>query len=487
MLMRKKNFEIGITPDKNIFDIMLAAYLLSPSDKDYPVKRIAEKYNISALNSNISGNETKLEEAFLLNKLFEPVKEELEKRNQTELLEKIEQPLSEVLADMEITGFWADKNGIEAYGLQLAEELTNIQERIYTLADMKFNINSPKQLGYILFEKLNLPKGKKSKTGYSTSAETLEKLKGMHKIVDLILEFRALSKLKSTYCDGMSGLITGENRIHSSFNQTETRTGRISSTEPNLQNIPVRTERGRQLRKYFGAKEGCVLIDADYSQIELRVMAHISNDKNMVDAFKNGKDIHAITASQIMGIPLNMVTSEMRFRSKAVNFGILYGMSAFSLAQDLKISRFEAQNYINRYLKHYGGVNDYMQSAIKSAKEKGYAETIFHRRRYLPELESTNYSLRSFGERVARNMPIQGSAADIIKIAMINVFNALRKQNLKSKLILQVHDELIIEAPTEESEAVETLLKTEMENAVEMKVPLEVHISSGKTWFDAKD
>ncbi len=485
--LMKKNFEIGISPNKNIFDIMLAAYLLSPSDKDYSVKRIAEKYNISLLNSNISGNKAKLEEAFLLNKLFEPVKEELEKRNQTELLEKIEQPLSEVLADMEITGFWADKNGIEAYGLQLAEELTNIQERIYTIADMKFNINSPKQLGYILFEKLNLPKGKKSKTGYSTSAETLEKLKGMHKIVDLILEFRALSKLKSTYCDGMSGLITGENRIHSSFNQTETRTGRISSTEPNLQNIPVRTERGRQLRKYFGAKEGCVLIDADYSQIELRVMAHISNDKNMVDAFKNGKDIHAITASQIMGIPLNMVTSEMRFRSKAVNFGILYGMSAFSLAQDLKISRFEAQNYINRYLKHYGGVNDYMQSAIKSAKEKGYAETIFHRRRYLPELESTNYSLRSFGERVARNMPIQGSAADIIKIAMINVFNALRKQNLKSKLILQVHDELIIEAPMEESEAVETLLKTEMENAVEMKVPLEVHISSGKTWFDAKD
>ncbi len=485
--LMKKNFEIGISPNKNIFDIMLAAYLLSPSDKDYSVKRIAEKYNISLLNSNISGNKAKSEETFLLNKLFEPVKEELEKRNQTELLEKIEQPLSEVLADMEITGFWADKNGIEAYGLQLAEELTNIQERIYTLADMKFNINSPKQLGYILFEKLNLPKGKKSKTGYSTSAETLEKLKGMHKIVDLILEFRALSKLKSTYCDGMSGLITGENRIHSSFNQTETRTGRISSTEPNLQNIPVRTERGRQLRKYFGAKEGCVLIDADYSQIELRVMAHISNDKNMVDAFKNGKDIHAITASQIMGIPLNMVTSEMRFRSKAVNFGILYGMSAFSLAQDLKISRFEAQNYINRYLKHYSGVNDYMQSAIKSAKEKGYAETIFHRRRYLPELESTNYSLRSFGERVARNMPIQGSAADIIKIAMINVFNALRKQNLKSKLILQVHDELIIEAPMEEAETIKTLLKTEMENAVEMKVPLEVHISSGKTWFDAKD
>lgn len=485
----KKTYEIGISPDKNVFDIMLAAYLLSPSDKDYAIKKTAEEYDVAAPNFNIldGETETRLEETFLLNRLFEPIKSELEKRNQTKLLEKIEQPLAEVLADMEITGFLADKNGIETYGSRLAKELSDIQEKIYTLAGMEFNINSPKQLGNVLFEKLNLPKGKKGKTGYSTSAATLEKLKGMHEIVDLILEFRALSKLKSTYCDGMSGLITSENRIHSSFNQTETRTGRISSTEPNLQNIPVRTERGRELRKYFGAKDGCVLIDADYSQIELRVMAHISNDKNMVDAFKNGKDIHAITASQIMGVPLNMVTPEMRFRSKAVNFGILYGMGAFSLAQDLKISRFEAQNYINRYLEHYSGVDNYMQNAIKSAKEKGYAETIFHRRRYLPELESTNHNLRSFGERVARNMPIQGSAADIIKIAMINVFNALKKQNLKSKLILQVHDELIIEAPIEEAETVKTLLKTEMENAVKMNVPLEVHIASGKTWFDAKD
>ncbi len=487
--LMKKASEIGISLDKNVFDVMLAAYLLSPSDKEYIIKRIAEEYGISAPNFNVLSAETeeKLEETFLLNKLFEPIKNELEKRNQTELLEKIEQPLAEVLADMEITGFWADKSGIEAYGSDLAKELTGIQEKIYALAGMEFNINSPKQLGNVLFEKLNLPKGKKGKTGYSTSAATLEKLKGMHEIVDLILEFRALSKLKSTYCDGMSGLITSENRIHSSFNQTETRTGRISSTEPNLQNIPVRTKRGRELRKYFGAKEGCVLIDADYSQIELRVMAHISNDKNMVDAFQNGKDIHAITASQIMGIPLSMVTPEMRFRSKAVNFGILYGMGAFSLAQDLKISRFEAQNYINRYLAHYSGVDNYMQNAIKSAKEKGYAETIFHRRRYLPELESTNHNLRAFGERVARNMPIQGSAADIIKIAMINVFNALKKQNLKSKLILQVHDELIIEAPTEEAETVKALLKTEMENAVKMNVPLKVHIASGKTWFDAKD
>ena len=303
----------------------------------------------------------------------------------------------------------------------------------------------------------------------------------------MILDYRAFSKLKSTYIDGIINLITEKGRVHSSSNQIETRTGRISSTEPNLQNIPVRTERGRKLRKYFKAKEGCVLVDADYSQIELRVMAHISGDKNMISAFKNGDDIHAITASQIFGIPVSMVTSEMRFRSKAVNFGILYGMGAFSLAQDLKISRYEAQNYINRYLEHYSGVDEYMKNIIEKAKENGYAETIFKRRRYLPELNSTNHILRAFGERVARNMPIQGSAADIIKIAMINVYKKLNEQKLKSKLILQVHDELIVEAFENEAEKVKEVLKTEMENAVKLKIPLEVHIAVGKTWFDAKD
>ena len=339
----------------------------------------------------------------------------------------------------------------------------------------------------VLFEKMGLPKSKKTKKGYSTSAQTLEKLKGYHEIIDMILDYRAFSKLKSTYIDGIINLITEKGRVHSSFNQIETRTGRISSTEPNLQNIPVRTERGRKLRKYFKAKEGCVLVDADYSQIELRVMAHISGDKNMISAFKNGDDIHAITASQIFGIPVSMVTSEMRFRSKAVNFGILYGMGAFSLAQDLKISRYEAQNYINRYLEHYSGVDEYMKNIIEKAKENGYAETIFKRRRYLPELNSTNHILRAFGERVARNMPIQGSAADIIKIAMINVYKKLNEQKLKSKLILQVHDELIVEAFENEAKKVKEVLKTEMENAVKLKIPLEVHIAVGKTWFDAKD
>lgn len=473
-----------------VFDVLLAAYLLNPSLGHYDLERIAEERGI-AVAVNFGSVDSELciaaKRARMTSKLYAIQKKELEERNQIDLLVKIEQPLANVLANMELTGFLVDKSGIESYGAELGKELREIQTRIYNFAGMEFNINSPKQLAFVLFEKLNLPRGKKGKTGYSTSAATLEKLKGMHEIIDLILEYRTLSKLKSTYCDGMLRLVSGTGRLHSAFNQIETRTGRISSTEPNLQNIPVRTKQGRKLRKFFKASENCVLIDADYSQIELRVMAHISGDKNMTNAFKEGQDVHAITASQILGVPVKMVTPEMRFKAKAVNFGILYGMGAFSLAEDLKISRFEAQNYINRYLSHYSGIDKFMQDAIESAKIKGYAETIFHRRRYLPELESPNYNLRSFGERVARNMPIQGSAADIIKIAMINVFNHLEKRHLKAKLILQVHDELIIESPESEAEEVTILLKTEMENAVKMAVPLEVHIATGKTWYDAKD
>ncbi len=427
------------------------------------------------------------EKVFLMKKLFPILKKELEDRCQLNLLSEIEEPLSEVLASMENEGFFVDKAGLEDYEKKLDERISELKNSIYEISSFEFNINSPKQLGFVLFEKLGLPKGKKGKTGYSTGAETLEKLKGYHEIIDLILEYRALSKLKSTYCDGMISLITEKGRIHSSFNQTETRTGRISSTEPNLQNIPVRTERGRELRKFFKAEPGNVLIDADYSQIELRILAHMSKDSNMIDAFKNHEDIHAITASQILNLPINMITPEMRFRAKAVNFGIVYGMSAFSLAEDLKISRYEAQNYINRYLAHYKGVDEYMHKVIESAKERGYAETMLCRRRYLPELESPNRVLRSFGERVARNMPIQGSAADIIKIAMINTYKRLKKENLKSKLILQVHDELIIEAPCAEAEKAKEILKNEMENAVKISVPLEVHVAVGDTWYDAKD
>lgn len=485
---QKKNWEFN----GEKFDVMLALYLLNPSAKDYDILRAAQEYSIALPKLNPCENLSEedfihAEKVFLMKKLFPILKKELEDRCQLNLLSEIEEPLSEVLASMENEGFFVDKAGLEDYEKKLDERISELKNSIYEISSFEFNINSPKQLGFVLFEKLGLPKGKKGKTGYSTGAETLEKLKGYHEIIDLILEYRALSKLKSTYCDGMISLITEKGRIHSSFNQTETRTGRISSTEPNLQNIPVRTERGRELRKFFKAEPGNVLIDADYSQIELRILAHMSKDSNMIDAFKNHEDIHAITASQILNLPINMVTPEMRFRAKAVNFGIVYGMSAFSLAEDLKISRYEAQNYINRYLEHYKGVDEYMHKVIDLAKERGYAETMLCRRRYLPELESPNRVLRSFGERVARNMPIQGSAADIIKIAMINTYKRLKKENLKSKLILQVHDELIIEAPRIEAEKAKEILKNEMENAVKISVPLEVHVAVGDTWYDAKD
>lgn len=485
---QKKNLEFN----GEKFDVMLALYLLNPSAKDYDILRAAQEYSVALPKLNPCENLSEedfihAEKVFLMKKLFPILKKELEDRCQLNLLSEIEEPLSEVLASMENEGFFVDKAGLEDYEKKLDERISELKNSIYEISSFEFNINSPKQLGFVLFEKLGLPKGKKGKTGYSTGAETLEKLKGYHEIIDLILEYRALSKLKSTYCDGMISLITEKGRIHSSFNQTETRTGRISSTEPNLQNIPVRTERGRELRKFFKAEPGNVLIDADYSQIELRILAHMSKDSNMIDAFKNHEDIHAITASQILNLPINMITPEMRFRAKAVNFGIVYGMSAFSLAEDLKISRYEAQNYINRYLEHYKGVDEYMHKVIESAKERGYAETMLCRRRYLPELESPNRVLRSFGERVARNMPIQGSAADIIKIAMINTYKRLKKENLKSKLILQVHDELIIEAPCAEAEKAKEILKNEMENAVKISVPLEVHVAVGDTWYDAKD
>lgn len=472
-----------------IFDVLLAAYLLNPEIKE-DIFTMAQGHEIFPpdLPEELTDEEKKcIETCYFIAKLKDLYKIKIKENNQEHLLTKIEQPLSKVLADMELTGFLIDKEGLEDYGGELNQQLKAAEEEIYKLAGEKFNINSPKQLGIILFEKLNLPKGKKLKSGYSTGAQILEKLRGYHPIINMILEYRALAKLKSTYVDSMVNLITPRGRIHTSFNQTETRTGRISSAEPNLQNIPVRTERGRKLRKYFKSPEGSVLIDADYSQIELRVMAHISGDENMINAFKNDEDIHSITASQIFGVPVSMVTPEMRARSKTVNFGILYGMSAFSLAQDLKISRFDAQNYINKYLEHYSGINNYMNEIILLAKKQGYVETIFHRRRYLPELNSSNFLLRSFGERVARNMPIQGSAADIIKIAMINVYKRLLDEDFKSKIILQVHDELIIESPEDESEEVKKLLKEEMENAVKLNVPLEVHIAVGKTWFDAKE
>ena len=387
---------------------------------------------------------------------------------------------------METEGFEVDAEGIAAYGEELEKDIDAISAQIFDLVGKEFNINSPKQLGVALFEDLGLPCKKKTKSGYSTNAEVLEGLQDKHPVVPLILEYRTLSKLKSTYCDGLLKVISTDGRIHSSFNQTETRTGRISSTEPNLQNIPVRTKRGVELRKFFKAKEGFTLVDADYSQIELRVLADIAADENMLSAFNENMDIHAITASEVFGVPLEQVTSEMRRSAKAVNFGIVYGIGAFSLAKDIGVTRAEADSYIKGYLLHFSGVDSYMREVIEQAKKDGFVSTGFGRRRYLPELNSSNHMMRAFGERVARNMPIQGTAADIIKIAMIKVYKRLEREKLQSKLILQVHDELIIEAADAEAAYVQTLLKEEMEHAVELRVKLKADVGCGKTWYEAK-
>lgn len=467
---------------KNVkMDLMLAAYLLNPSAKDYDIEKLAAEYNVyyeadggfSALSETVYPLTVKLSAL-------------LEERDQTELLSNIELPLAEVLASMEKIGVKVDKSGIEAFGDMLGERIKGLQSRIYELAGEEFNINSPKQLGEILFVKLAIPTKKKTKNGFSTNAEVLEKLADEYEIVKFILEYRTYTKLKSTYCDGLLKEIAADGRIHSTFNQTETRTGRISSTEPNLQNIPVRTELGREMRKFFIADDGKVLVDADYSQIELRVLSDIADDKAMIDAFNNGDDIHAITASQVFKMPLQMVTPLMRSRAKAVNFGIVYGIGAFSLAKDIGVSRAEADRYIKDYLHHYSGVDRYMNEVVEEAKKNGYVKTLFGRRRYLPELSSSNGMLRAFGERVARNMPIQGTAADIIKIAMIRVYTRLKEENLNARLILQIHDELIVEAPENEKTKAELIVKEEMENACKMKVLLKSDAHSGKSWYDAK-
>ena len=474
------------------FDAMLASYILNTSSNDYGIQRIANENDvvepeIIGENFDISDDDKELlKNLYFLNSVFSKLKEDIEKNNASELLNDIEEPLSEVLADMENTGFEIDEIGLKNYSEILDIEIEKIKKNIFDLAGFEFNINSPKQLGFILFENLKIPGGKKSKTGYLTNARILEELRDDYKIIDEILSYRVISKIKSTYCNGLIKLISKDGRIHSSFNQTETKTGRISSTEPNLQNIPVRTEIGRSFRKFFKAGKGNVLIDADYSQIELRLLAHLSQDECMVNAFKNDEDIHSLTASQVLNVPLSMVTPEMRFRAKAVNFGIIYGIGAFSLAKDLKISRIEAQKYIDRYFSNYKGIEEYLRYTVDFAYKNGYVETMFNRRRYLPEINSSNYNLRMFGERVAKNMPIQGTAADIIKIAMVNIYKSLKNQKLKSKIILQVHDELIIESPVEEAEMATEILKFEMEKAIKLSVPLKVNIAVGETWFDAK-
>lgn len=467
---------------KNIqMDLMLAAYLLNPSAKEYTIEKLASEYGVPVQSEEGLAAFTRA-----LLPLCVKLNVVLEERAQLSLLHDIEIPLARVLASMEHIGIKVDRLGIERFGIGLSERIEALQKRIYELAGEAFNINSPKQLGEILFVKLQIPTKKKTKSGYSTNADVLEGLADEYEIVRCILEYRTYAKLKSTYCDGLLKEIESDERIHTNFNQTETRTGRISSTEPNLQNIPVRSELGREMRKFFVADAGKVLVDADYSQIELRVLADIANDKVMIDAFNNGDDIHTITASQVFNMPLPLVTPLMRSRAKAVNFGIVYGIGAFSLGKDIGVSRAEADRYIKDYLHHYAGVNAYMGRVVEDAKRTGYVTTLFNRRRYLPELSSSNGMLRSFGERVARNMPIQGTAADIIKIAMIRVYQRLKQENMQSKLILQVHDELIVEAVEAEAEKVAQIVSEEMENACKMKVVLKSDANIGKTWYDAK-
>ena len=473
----------GLDIENIAFDISLSAYLLSPSSTDYSIDRLCTEYSIAL--PKVEGEGVTQSQASLW-EIYLKLRKQIEEKEQLKLLCDIEIPLANVLARMENLGFAVDAKGIEDYSVVIAEKLNAMEQEIYKEVGYEFNVNSPKQLGEALFVKMQIPTGKKTKSGYSTSADVLDSLKDSYPVVKHVLEYRTYAKLKSTYCDGLLKVIADDGRIHSSFNQKETRTGRISSTEPNLQNIPVRTEIGRELRKFFKAAEGCVLVDADYSQIELRVLADIAKDKEMVKAFTDNVDIHTVTASQVFALPVDMVNPIHRSRAKAVNFGIVYGIGAYSLAKDIGVTNKEAKAYIDNYLRHYSGIDSYMKNVIERAKNEGFVETSFGRRRYLPELTASNHMTRAFGERVARNMPIQGTAADIIKIAMIKVDNRLRKENLSARLILQVHDELIVECPQFEAMQVAMILQEEMESAVKLSVPLVAEASVGKTWFDAK-
>ncbi len=477
-------FRRDIEPQGKINDTLLAGYILNPTGSDYAPTRLASEY--SAVTPHF---ETDIDEAAcaaVMPALWERLRALIEENDQTSLLYDIEIPFAKVLASMETVGFLVDKEGIAEYGDVLQSKIDDIVKEIYSAAGEEFNINSPKQLGEILFTKLGLPARKKTKSGYSTSADVLDDLADSYPIVALVLEYRTLAKLKSTYCEGLLKEIAPDGRIRSTLSQTETRTGRISSAEPNLQNIPVRTSVGREFRKFFVAQPGYKLVDADYSQIELRVLAHIADDKAMIDAFNNNMDIHTVTASQVFNMPADMVTPLMRSKAKAVNFGIVYGIGAFSLAKDIKVTRKEADSYIKGYLAHYSGIDAYMKNVAEKAKTDGYVSTVFGRRRPLPELRSTNFNTRAFGERVARNMPIQGTAADIIKIAMIKVYDRLKAENLKAKIIMQVHDEIIVEAPENEAEHVAQILSYEMENACKMKVKLLADVHIGSTWYEAK-
>ena len=482
-----------------IYDGAVAVYLLNPARSSYSLDGILQEYlgitwefedsdaQISMFDDNNSIDEVCMS-ALAIKPLSDVTLEELKANDQLKLYYDIELPLVEVLASMQIEGIKIDTEQLSVFTDEISQKIEHLTQEIYNLSGEEFNINSPKQLGVILFEKLGLKSGKKTQRGYSTNIEVLEKLRTEHPIIEHLIEYRHLTKLKSTYCDGLMNVLNPETgRIHSQFNQLVTVTGRISSTEPNMQNIPVRTPLGRELRKMFVAKDDShILVDADYSQIELRVLAHISGDKTMIDAFKNGEDIHTVTASQVLGIAPEDVTPDERSSAKAVNFGIVYGIGEFSLSKDLGISVKKAKEYIDGYLEKYKSVKEYMDMVKEQAKIDGYVKTVMNRIRYIPELKSQNFMTRAFGERVALNTPIQGTAADIIKLAMVRVFKRLNLENLKSRLILQVHDELIIEATKDEEEIVKKILKEEMENTVEFSVPLIADTASGYSWYDAK-
>jgi DNA polymerase-1 len=483
-----KNFfsamESVYEPESVNFDLSLAGYLCSPSANSYDVERLANEYLKTKVT--IQTENENLKNIAIAKELCTVLSDEIKKCDMDMLLREIELPLAKLLSEMEREGILLDANGIEDMGMRLSERIDLLEKEIHDLAGEEFNVKSPQQLGHILFEKLELKHGKKTKSGYSTTAEILEKLKYDHPIIPKILEYRALTKLNSTYCEGLLKAIKEDGRVHSTFNQTETRTGRISSLEPNLQNIPVRREEGRELRKFFIAKKGYLLLDSDYSQIELRVLAHMAKDKTMISAFNSGEDIHTKTAGEVFDMPPLLVTPKMRSAAKAVNFGIIYGMGAFTLGQDIGVSRAEAQRYIDGYFATYPGIKKFMENSVESAKEKGYSETMFGRRRYLPELSSSNGMLRAFGERVARNMPIQGTAADIIKLAMVRVRKGLKEKGLDARIILQVHDELIVEAEESIAPIAAEILEREMENAVKLSVPLIAECHKAKTWYEAK-
>lgn len=495
----------GIEAKNLMFDIAIAGYILNSNINKYTIEYLANEYiNFDIVEYLSNTEETGVEQitlfdnaeepkenktyiyAYAIYKLYNVLTQKMEEAGSIDLFNKIEMPLTEVLASMQYEGIYIDKQELLDFGKELQEKIDILTQEIYELTGEEFNINSTKQLGEILFEKLKLTVKKKTKTGYSTDVDVLEKIKYEHPVIEKILEYRQLQKLNSTYVEGLIPYIDETGRIHSKFHQTVTTTGRISSTDPNLQNIPTRMELGRKLRKVFKPEQGYIFVDADYSQIELRVLAHISEDKNMIEAFCNNEDIHAQAASKVFNIPLEEVTKEERTKAKAVNFGIVYGISEFGLGEQLGVSRKKAKEYIEQYLDKYSGIKEFMINIVEETKEKGYVETLYHRRRYVPELKSNNYMVRQFGGRVAMNTPIQGTAADIMKIAMINVYNKLKENNLKSKLIVQVHDEILVETLESEKEQVKQIVKEEMENVIKLKVPLLAEVEEGYNWYEAK-